>query len=177
MEFNHITPQNMAELKKLAQAGYRKWAVEDFGLKAEMLDAIQNEVANIQKMQNTQILLVGSTSTTVDKSLKKDLLLSGVKVIDFYVDNIQEIYQMADCYIFPTQSAIDAVEIPLSVLEAMYCNIPVLTERFGGLVDMFKEGDGFWFYENKEELNNKLRMIKSKKSDCNTRNKVSNFLC
>ena len=28
---------------------------------------------------------------------------------------------------------------------------------------------------SKEELNDKLRMIKTKKSDCNTRNKVSNF--
>jgi TRAP-type C4-dicarboxylate transport system substrate-binding protein len=52
MVFNHITAQNMAELKKLAQAGYRKWAVEDFGLEAELLDAIQNEVAGIQKMQS-----------------------------------------------------------------------------------------------------------------------------
>ena len=51
MEFNHITPENMAQLKKMALTGYRKWAVEDFGLKAELLDAIQNEVDGIQKIQ------------------------------------------------------------------------------------------------------------------------------
>ena len=56
MEFNHITPQNLAELKKLAQAGYRKWAVEDFGLKAELLDAIQKEVAGIQKMRGDTLM-------------------------------------------------------------------------------------------------------------------------
>jgi TRAP-type C4-dicarboxylate transport system substrate-binding protein len=49
MEFNHITPENLAELKKLAQSGYRKWAVEEFGLKAELLDAVQNEVTSINK--------------------------------------------------------------------------------------------------------------------------------
>ncbi|UCF90114.1 MAG: TRAP transporter substrate-binding protein DctP [Desulfobacterales bacterium] len=49
MEFNHIKPENMAELKKLAEGGYRKWAVDEFGLKAELLDSVQNEVARIQK--------------------------------------------------------------------------------------------------------------------------------
>ena len=49
MKFNHITPENLAKFKKLAQAGYRKWAVDDFGLKAELIDAVQNEVARIHK--------------------------------------------------------------------------------------------------------------------------------
>ena len=56
MEFNNVPPQNLAELKKMAQAGYRKWAVEDFGLKAELLDAIQNEVTGIQKMQGDTLM-------------------------------------------------------------------------------------------------------------------------
>ncbi len=49
MKFNHITPQNMAKFKSLAQAGYRKWAVEDFGLEAALLDSVQNELLRINK--------------------------------------------------------------------------------------------------------------------------------
>jgi len=49
MKFNYITPENLAKFKKLAQAGYRKWAVEDFGLKAELIDAVQNEVSRIHR--------------------------------------------------------------------------------------------------------------------------------
>jgi hypothetical protein len=38
----------MAKFKKMARAGYRKWAIEDFGLDAALLDSVQNEVARIQ---------------------------------------------------------------------------------------------------------------------------------
>lgn len=51
MEFNSITPENMAKFKKLAKAGYRKWATEEFGLKAELLDSVENEVARIEKVE------------------------------------------------------------------------------------------------------------------------------
>jgi TRAP-type C4-dicarboxylate transport system substrate-binding protein len=50
MKFNHITPKNMARFKKLAQDGYRKWAVEEFGLKASLLDSIQDEVNGLDRM-------------------------------------------------------------------------------------------------------------------------------
>jgi tripartite ATP-independent transporter DctP family solute receptor len=49
MKFNHITPDNMAKFKKMARAGYRTWAVEDFGLEARLLDSVENEVARIQE--------------------------------------------------------------------------------------------------------------------------------
>ena len=57
MEFNSITPENLAEMKKLAQAGYRKWAVGDFGLQAELLDRIQDEVSGIQKTMGDTLML------------------------------------------------------------------------------------------------------------------------
>ena len=36
MRFNYISLKNMTKLKKMAQVGYRKWAVDDFGLKASI---------------------------------------------------------------------------------------------------------------------------------------------
>lgn len=57
MEFNYITPANMEELKKLGQAGYRKWAVDTFGLKAELLDSVQKEVDGISKITGENLLL------------------------------------------------------------------------------------------------------------------------
>ena len=40
----------------MSVTGYRKWAVEEFGLKAELLDDIQNEVAGIQKIQGDTLM-------------------------------------------------------------------------------------------------------------------------
>ncbi len=56
MKFNYITPENMAKFKKLAQGAYRKWAVDEFDLKADLLDAGLNEVARIQKELGTTYL-------------------------------------------------------------------------------------------------------------------------
>lgn len=44
MKFNSISPENLKKFKELGMAGYRKWAVEDFGLKAELLDEVRSEV-------------------------------------------------------------------------------------------------------------------------------------
>lgn len=49
MKPNHITPKNMAEFSNLAQTGYRRWAVDKFGLSAELLESVQKEVGRIQK--------------------------------------------------------------------------------------------------------------------------------
>jgi TRAP-type C4-dicarboxylate transport system substrate-binding protein len=49
MKFNHISHENMAQFKALAEAGYRKWAVEEFGLEAELLDSVRGEVDRIKK--------------------------------------------------------------------------------------------------------------------------------
>jgi len=51
MKINYINPQEMAKFKNLAKEGYRKWAVEDFGLSAQLLDAIDQEVARVSKVQ------------------------------------------------------------------------------------------------------------------------------
>ena len=42
--------------------------------------------------------------------------------------------------------------MPLSVLEAMACNLPVVTTRFSGLVDEFDEGNGLRFIEPDEAI-------------------------
>ena len=49
MEFNTVAPDALAELRGLAVAGYRKWAVEDFGLPAELVDGVRAEVARIHQ--------------------------------------------------------------------------------------------------------------------------------
>jgi TRAP-type C4-dicarboxylate transport system substrate-binding protein len=54
MKINYILPKDMAQFEKLAIAGYRKWAVDEFGLKADLLDSVRNEVERIkQELGNT----------------------------------------------------------------------------------------------------------------------------
>lgn len=51
---------------------------------------------------------------------------NGVVVISGYQPNIEEFYQLADLYFFPTADAKFVISQPLSVIEALACGTPVL---------------------------------------------------
>jgi len=90
-------------------------------------------LSGLQSVHGQQVVVVGSSSTPHDKELVDALRHRGVRVIDDYVANIAELYQAADCYLFPVQNETSAIDMPLSILEAMACNIPVVATRFGAL--------------------------------------------
>jgi glycosyltransferase involved in cell wall biosynthesis len=76
-----------------------------------------------------------------------------VRVIDTYLSKVEEIYQAADVYVFPVQDDGSAIATPMSVLEAMACNLPVITTRFGALPRLFpNEGSGLVYINNEPEL-------------------------
>jgi len=105
-------------------------------------------------------LLVAGSSTGQDAALRRELELAGVTVIDRYVAEVQELYQAADCYLFPTLEPGSAIDVPLSVLEAMACDLPIVTAPFGGLPSMFEEGPGLHFADSDERLLEALARVK-----------------
>ena len=102
--------------------------------------------------QSTGVLVVGSTTTRRNPAVEAMLRSPGIIFMDTYVDNIEEIYRLVDGYVFPTLSATDAIDIPLSVLEAMATNLPVATTTFGGLPDLFTQGEGLFMCRTEDEL-------------------------
>ncbi len=128
----------------------------------------------IQHLDNLQAMIVGSTSYPEDRDLVADLKKKGIITITRYVENIEEIYQSADCYLFPVFWEGACIEIPLSVLEAMACDLPVVTTKFGGLPDFMNGQGGLLYAENEEEL---IFTVNSAKGifDPGTRNLVEQF--
>jgi glycosyltransferase involved in cell wall biosynthesis len=129
----------------------------------------------IQEEDDTnQVIVVGSSYFKTDEKLYQDLIDSGCLVWKQYFENIEEVYAMADCYVFPTPVG-DSIFMPLSVLEAMSCNITVLSTRYEGLIDNFEEGAGLIFIEGEEEFIDALKRIKSTDMEIETRNKVLSY--
>ena len=93
------------------------------------------------------IVIIGSQSFSNNDLLKKRLLDSGVTVINSFIENINEIYSMADYYVFPVRAPITypknynevgVIDFPLSILEAMAMNIPVITTKLDALSRFLK---------------------------------------
>ncbi|MBI5049487.1 MAG: glycosyltransferase family 4 protein [Nitrospirae bacterium] len=128
----------------------------------------------IQKIDNIQVIIIGSTSTDTEHRLKEKLVKAGVRVIDDFVSDISKIYKMSDVYVFPVLSSTAAIEMPLSVLEALACNLFILTTRFGGLSDYFKKDTGFKYFDTSEELIKLIRGM-DRIETCNNRAKIEGF--
>lgn len=137
------------------------------GRNVQLLEKLQKE-----NNQN-QVVIVGAVSTGIDKNLAQQLKKTGCFVWSKYFSNVEEIYALSDCYLFPTPSKnkLNSIEMPLSVLEAMSCNLPVVTTKFGALSRVFKAGGGLFFAEGEETFVNALKKIK-KGEDVKTREKV-----
>jgi len=122
-----------------------------------------------------RVVVIGK-SLGSDQQVVKALRNAGVHVIDQYLAEVQEMYQLSDVYLFPVRDEQAAIGIPLSVLEAMSCNLPVVTTRFGGLPQMLLRGSGLFFAEHEAEFHfNSSTALRMAQSSIETRAQVLPF--
>lgn len=135
----------------------------------------------IQKIDNAQVVIVGGTAQKSDDALKRDLQGAGIRICHEYYEDISKFYKMGDLYVFPIQDTgselpdtynqVGAIDLPLSVLEAMACNLPVVTTRFGALERLFESGDGLYYSDNENGIIDQVSNFSYRKN-CKTREKV-----
>jgi len=116
---------------------------------------------NLQLLQRAlrpgrELVVVASTSTKAEGAISREMGESSARTITGFVENVGEIYRLADCYLFPTWHQTGAIEIPLSILEAMATNLPVVTTAFGGIPDIFSEGKGLFIASSGREFGEKI---------------------
>lgn len=121
-------------------------------------------------IHDVQVVIIGSTSTNNEDTLHKDLTDSGIIVIRDYLPDVSELYQLSDYYCFPVVINTAAMEVPLSVLESMASNIPVLTTRFGRLTELFHEDEYFTYIESAPDIIDKIK--DGFGNQCNNREKM-----
>ena len=117
-------------------------------------------LAPLQGQSGVQVVLVGSSSFGPDRSLIDRLRAQGVCVITDYLPEVAEVYQLADCYAFPARTEERAIEVPLSVLEAMACNLAVVSTPYAGLPELLPEGEGLYYAADDEALRARILAIR-----------------
>jgi glycosyltransferase involved in cell wall biosynthesis len=106
------------------------------------------------------VIVIGSTSTPEDLSLRLALEAAGVRVIRELVA-VEEFYRLADAYVFPVIDSEGCVEIPLSVLEALASGLPVIARPFGGLRDVLAAGADLRYFETEDEMVARARALRA----------------
>ena len=129
------------------------------------------------QLDGIQTVVVGSTSAGLEADLRDDLVATGCRVITDYVERIDEIYRLSDCYVFPTPrtNRFACIEIPLSVLEAASCNLPIISTRFGALPELFDDLCGFVFAETDDEIQEAVFGFRDRSQDIATRTNAVPF--
>ena len=122
--------------------------------------------------EDNQVIIIGSTTRAMEQDVYQNLKNSGCLVWRTYLENVEELYALADCYIFPTIGKLNSIEMPLSVMEAMSCNLPVISTRYGALTRVFSEGQGLYFAERDDDFTYLLKQVKSDNGEVKTREKV-----
>ncbi len=136
------------------------------------------DARNVQRLaevqdDDNQVLVVGRPSEQGETRIRQELEEKGCIVWLEYFPELDEIYALSDCYVFPTppENKRASIEMPLSIMEAMACNLPVITTRFGALPRVFEQGEGFVFVDGEDELIWELDRMKTD-SEIGVRDKV-----
>ena len=117
------------------------------------------------QIRGAQRLIIAS-GMFEDEELVKSLEDDGVTIMSGYLENVEEIFQMADAYLFPTRSTENVISIPLSVMEALACGVPVIGYRtFGNLNSIGCTDGAVTFIDSPEEIDGVLPEVVAKKSE------------
>jgi len=112
-----------------------------------------------------KLVIVGSPDTPQDDDLVRELAQAGCQVIRDYVARIEDVYAAADVYLFPTRNPRSSIGVPLSVLEALACGLPVVSTPFGGLPRLFTDTPLVRFAAGREETEAALQAAPAARSE------------
>lgn len=119
--------------------------------KSRGLDLLVELKLKLQKKVN--ILVIASPSLSYDRDLYKKLIDSQISVYRKYLSNLSDVYKCADMYLFPLDpQAGGAIDFPLSVIEALACELPVISTDFGALRENLDNLPGIVFTDRENFL-------------------------
>jgi glycosyltransferase involved in cell wall biosynthesis len=115
-------------------------------------------LADIQLAGRYQVWVVGSQSLSEPGPAHQGLVAAGCRVTTEYMPRIEEAYQAAAAYVLTVQPTPDgtyprhynevgAIDFPLSVLEAMACNLPVVATRHDAIAHFLGDTPGLAYFD------------------------------
>lgn len=131
-------------------------------------------LAQLSGYHGWQVLVVGSPAMPAAPETMAMLQAAGCIVLREFIQDLPGLYSAVHAYAFPVSDPMGAIDMPLSVLEAMACNRPVISTPFKALPRFLPEGDGLYYFNSLDEAKAGLDSIMTRKAVA-TREKVAPF--
>ncbi|NTV51812.1 MAG: glycosyltransferase family 4 protein [Candidatus Firestonebacteria bacterium] len=106
-----------------------------------------------------QVLMIASSHAQPDLALKASLQQAGIEVRLEFIEKMEEIYQISDAYLFPVMDEQGAIGMPLTVLEALACDTPVISSAFGALPDILAASEVVYFIKDTADLESAMHAL------------------
>jgi len=88
-----------------------------------------------------------------------DELLDADRAVREIQPRVEELYRLADCYVFPSSDADHAIALPLSVLEAASSGLPVVCMKFRALPEQLGGSAGVELVDGEQELTDRVLAV------------------
>ena len=137
--FAPVSPEKKAELRRKYGIPLDKPVVLHVGHMTQG----RNISLLTQVNQAFHIVLVVSAQAEDDVLRTTLRACPDLTLIETYQPHIEEIYQLADVYLFPVQQALKCIDVPLSALEAAACGVPVVSTVYGEMTQLIGQ-EGFY---------------------------------
>jgi glycosyltransferase involved in cell wall biosynthesis len=108
------------------------------------------------------VVVLASPHFEADPALLAAMAQAGIVVRHDYIEDVSVFYRGADLYLFPVDDRLGgAIDVPLSVLEALACGTPVITAPFGLLPKMFADRAGIHIVSSEQFVSRALQIVLS----------------
>ncbi len=98
------------------------------------------------------VLVVSTSDVGEEDKILRGVLeeMPNITVMDSYIPAVEEIYQLADVYFFPVVTERHCIDVPVSVLEAAACGLPVVGTSYGEMKALLAN-PGFYLLDSFEQ--------------------------
>jgi len=181
IDINKFKPINVDDLREKLKLDLNEKIILSLGkiVKQKGYHLLLKILPDILRNYNVKLVIVGTGSYLPD--LKKMAVKLGIKDRVIFTGKVSDndlpkYYNLADIFAFPT---LRIEGLPLVVMEAMACKVPVVASRIGGIPTVIEnEKDGLLIRPNDlEDLKDKILMLLedekfAKRIGKNARNKI-----